>query len=294
MRLLLEKDERADYACVAIARIIEVRSDRQVVLDDTYLPPVLDVKALRRLAGFITEIQGLLHHRGEALAGRVSQSGKGGAAEIGDFLMLLMVNRYEPVLAHLAGLSSLHPETFYRLLLSIAGELATFTAQGQRPEQMPTYKHDDLKACFEPLMKMLRDSLSMVLEQTAVPIPLKERQFGIRTGAIADPSLIDNSTFVLAVSASMPVEELQARFPQQIKIGSVETIRDLVNAALPGIPIRALGAAPRQIPFHAGNTYFELDRNSDQWVALKNSAAFALHVGGDFPNLQMEFWAIRG
>jgi type VI secretion system protein ImpJ len=293
-RLLLEGDERADYACVGIARIVEVRSDRQVVVDDSHLPPVLNVQALRRLSGFITEIQGLLHHRGEALAGRVSQSGKGGAAEIGDFLMLQMVNRYEPILAHLATIGDLHPETLYRMLVGIAGELATFTSPNQRPDQMPTYKHDDLKGCFEPLMRMLRDSLSMVLEQTAVPIPLKERQFGIHVGALADPSLLDQATFVLAVSASMPVEELQARLPSQIKIGAVESIRDLVNAALPGIPIRVLGAAPRQIPFHAGNTYFELDRNSEHWRALKNSGGFALHVGGEFPDLQLEFWAIRG
>jgi len=293
-RLLLDSDERADFACIGLTRIIECRTDRQVVVDDSYLPPVLNVQAVRRLSGFITEIQGLLHHRGEALAGRVSQSGKGGAAEIGDFLMLQMVNRYEPVLAHLAGIGDLHPETLYQLLVSIAGELATFTASNQRASQMPTYKHDDLKGCFEPLMKMLRDSLSMVLEQTAVPIPLKARNYGMYTAALPDPSLLDQANFVLAVSASMPVEELQRHFPSQIKIGSVESIRDLVNSALPGIPIRALGAAPRQIPFHAGNTYFELDRSSEHWRALKNSGGFGLHVGGEFPDLQLEFWAIRG
>jgi type VI secretion system protein ImpJ len=159
---------------------------------------------------------------------------------------------------------------------------------------MPTYRHDDLKASFEPVMKMLRDSLSMVLEQTAVPIPLKERGYGIRVGQVPDTSLLNDATFVLAVSASMTVEELQSRFPPQVKIGSVETIRALVNSALPGVPIRAMPAAPRQIPFHAGNTYFELDRASEHWAALKTSGGFAIHVGGDFPDLQLEFWAIRG
>lgn len=294
MRLQLENDERADFASIAVARIVECRVDRQVVLDDSFLAPVLSVQAIRRMAGFISEIQGLLHHRGEALAGRVSQSGKGGASEVGDFLMLQMVNRYEPILAHMSALRDLHPETLFRMLLGVAGEFSTFTSPSQRPAQMPTYKHDDLKTCFEPLMKMLRDSLSMVLEQNAVPIPLVERRFGIQVGALADPSLLGQATFVLAVSASMPVEELQSRFPSQIKIGSVENIRDLVNSALPGIPLRALGAAPRQIPFHAGSTYFELDRNSEFWQSLKNSGGFALHVGGEFPDLKLEFWAIRG
>jgi type VI secretion system protein ImpJ len=293
-RLLLQTEERADYACLGIGRIVECRVDKQVILDDGYLPSVLDMQASRRLAGFVTELQGLVHHRAEALAGRVSKSGKGGAAEVADFMMLQLVNRYEPLLSHCATLSHLHPEDFYRILLQLAGEMATFTAATQRPGQLPTYRHDDLKACYEPLMKMLRDSLSMVLEQTAIPIPLKERGYGIRVGQLADPSLLGQASFVLAVSAAVPVEQLQARFPSQVKIGSVETIRDLVNSALPGIPIRTLPAAPRQIPFHAGNTYFELDPASEHWASLKNSGGFAIHVGGDFPDLRLEFWAIRG
>lgn len=293
-RLLLETDERADYTCIGIARVVECRVDKQVVLDDSYLPAALHVHAVRRLAGFLTELQGLLQHRAAALAGRVSQSGKGGTAEIGDFLMLQLVNRYEPLLAHLAGQHGLHPEDLFRVLVQIAGELATFTGTNQRPGQMPTYRHDDLKATFEPVMRMLRDSLSMVLEQTAIPIPLKERAYGIRVGQVPDPALMTQANFVLAVSASMPAEELQRRFPSQVKIGSVETIRDLVNSALPGVPIRPLGVAPRQIPFHAGYIYFQLDRASEFWGAMRNSGGFAIHVGGDFPDLQMEFWAIRG
>lgn len=292
-RLLLDTDERADYTGIGIARIVECRVDKQVVLDDSYIASALDVHAMRRLAGFITELQGLLHHRGEALAARASQSGKG-AAELSDFLMLQAVNRYEALVAHLAAQHGLHPEELFRLLVQIAGELATFTTKGQRPGQLPTYRHDDLKASYEPVMRMIRDSLSMVLEQTAIPIPLKERAYGIRVGALSDTTLLDQANFVLAVSASMPAEELQARFPSQVKIGSVETIRDLVNSALPGIPIRPLGAAPRQIPFHAGSIYFQLDRGSEYWTSLRNSGGFAIHVGGEFPDMQMEFWAIRG
>ena len=51
--------------------------------------------------------------------------------------------------------------------------------------------------------------------------------------------------------------------------------------------------APRQLPFYAGYTYFELDRNSEYFQHLSNSAGFAMHVAGDFPGLQMQFWAIR-
>ncbi len=293
-RLLRESDQRADYACLGLARIVEARVDKRVVLDEAFIPPTLSCQSMRRLAGFITELQGLLHHRGEAISHRVSDAGKGGAAEVAEFLMLQLVNRYQPVFAHLATLPVLHPEDFFRLLLELAGEVSTFTSSTKRPQQFPTYRHEDLQATFDPVIKAIRDSLSMVIEQTAIPIPLKERRYGIHVGALSDPTLLDQASFVLAVNASTPIEDLRRLFPAQVKIGSVENIRDLVNSALPGITVRPLPVAPRQIPFHAGYVYFELDPASEYWTGLKNSGGFALHVGGDFPGLKMEFWAIRG
>jgi type VI secretion system protein ImpJ len=47
------------------------------------------------------------------------------------------------------------------------------------------------------------------------------------------------------------------------------------------------------LPFHAGFTYFELDRGNELWKQFATSAGMALHVAGDFPGLAMEFWAIR-
>jgi type VI secretion system protein ImpJ len=60
-----------------------------------------------------------------------------------------------------------------------------------------------------------------------------------------------------------------------------------------GIQLAPLPVAPRQIPYHSGFVYFELDRNNEFWRELQQSGGFAMHVGGEFPNLELEFWAIR-
>ena len=94
--------------------MIEVRADRSVVLDEAYIPPVLASGASGVLAGFLSQVEGLLHHRAEALGGRVSETATRGAAELSDFLLLQLCNRYEPVLTHLSAIvAQLHPETFY-------------------------------------------------------------------------------------------------------------------------------------------------------------------------------------
>ena len=294
LRYGLEGEARSGFTAVGLARIVEMRADKSVVLDDGYIPSVLACSASGVLGGFLSQLQGLLHHRAEALSGRVSEGATRGAAEIADYLLLQLCNRYEPLITHLAASAGqLHPEDFYRVAVSLAGELATFTETRKRPVVFPPYRHDDQQATWRPVIAALRQALSAVLEQTAVPVPLQERKFGIRVGPILDRSLVTDATWVLAVKAQMPAETLRRGFPNQVKIGPVEQIRELINVALPGIAVRALPVAPRQLPYYAGTSYFEMERSGPYWAALARSGGIAIHVAGDLPGLEIECWAIR-
>lgn len=293
LRLLAESDLSDAWIAVGVLKVKERRGDHQLVLDRGYIPPTLWVGGQPVLKNALNELFGLVHQRGDALAARLDQPGRGGTSEIGDFLMLELVNRVEPLLAHLSGINCLHPERLFAELLSLAGNLRTFTCKERRPRSFAPYKHDDLASCFDPLMTDLRQSLSMVLEQSAIRVELQERKYGVRVAQIADAELLRNASFVLAVHADQPAEVVRTRFPSQVKIGPVEHIRDLVNLQLPGIALQALPVAPRQIPFNAGYNYFELDSAGELWKQLERSGGIALHVAGDFPGLALEFWAIR-
>ena len=155
------------------------------------------------------------------------------------------------------------------------------------------FGHDDLRGCTAPVFDALRSMLSAVLEQNALQIDLVDRKHGVRTAVVSDLELLRSASFVLAINAQMPGEQLRQRFPAQTKIGPAEKIRDLVNLALPGIALQAMPVAPRQLPFHAGFFYFELDRGGELWKQLEKSGSFAMHIAGDFPGLELELWAIR-
>jgi type VI secretion system protein ImpJ len=293
LRYMLETEERAGYLTIGMARVLDVASDKRATLDERWIAPSL-VCSATSLGGLITELAGILSQRGEALASRLTAPGARGVAEVSDFLLLQTLNRWQMLLSHWADAANMHPETLYGTLVQIAGELATFTDPNRRPSTYPAYRHDDLQRSFAPVVADLRRSLSAVIETTAVVIPLQERRHGVRVGPITDRSLLRTSNFVLTVQSSVPTETLRRLFPSQVKIGAVEQIRELVNVALPGIAVRALPVAPRQIPFYAGATYFELDRNSPHWQQMQSAGGFAIHVSGDFPDLRMELWAIRG
>lgn len=292
LRYLLDSNDLAGFSCLGLARIVEVQADRRVQLDERFIPPCLRVSTSLVLGNLTAELVGMLGQHGEALAARLGQPGARGVADIADFLLLQTVNRWQPLLAHWADAGNVHPEALFSGLVQMAGELATFTAEDKRASTYPAYRHDDLQRSFGPVVADLRRSLSAVRDPNAVAIPLQEPRYGIRVGMLSDKSLL-TCRFVLSVSADLAGEQVRRLFPNRVKIGAVEHIKELVNVALPGISVQALPVAPRQIPFQAGAAYFELDRGSPHWQQMKNSGGFGIHVSDEFPNLAMELWAIR-
>jgi type VI secretion system protein ImpJ len=293
LRLRLEQQERAGYTCCGVARVLECRADRQVLLDPSYIPPHVEVQVSTRLANFLEELTRSLQRQAEARAGRVRGVGRGGVADWADFLLLQLLNRAEPVVTHLSQIRGLHPEALYRYLLGLAGELATFASTSKRPPAFPPYRHEDLDATFTPLIERLREFLNREYVERAIAISIQERQYGFRLALVEDRLLLAQSRFVLAAQANVDSQTLRVRFPAQTKIGPIEKIQEFVKLALPGIALRPLPTPPLEIPYHAGFDYFELDRSSEFWKQLQTGGGFGLHIGGDFPALALELWAIR-
>ena len=292
LSLVRARDATDAYAQLGIARVVERRNDNQLVLDRGYIAPQTRIEATSQLSATASLLHGLIAQRARLLASRMGQLSHG-VSEMADFLMLQSLNRAEPVFRQHAGAPHVHPNDFHLACLQLAGDLSTFATESRHASDYPLYKHDDLHATFMPVIEDLRRMLSVVLERNAQQIDLVDKSYGVRIGVFADPELARTSNFVLAVNAQMPSDQLRQRFPTQSKLGPVDRIRDLVNLQLPGVTLRLLPAAPRQLPFHAGFHYFELDRGGDLWKQLERNGSLALHVAGDFPGLELELWAIR-
>ncbi|MGA8052255.1 MAG: type VI secretion system baseplate subunit TssK, partial [Burkholderiales bacterium] len=80
LALMRERDATDAYARLGVVQIVERRADASLVLSRSYIPPVLHASADTTLQGYVRELHGLLHQRGEALASRLGQPGRGGVA----------------------------------------------------------------------------------------------------------------------------------------------------------------------------------------------------------------------
>lgn len=292
LRWVRQRDLTDAFVALGVARIVERRADGQLVLDRGYIASQTRIDASSQLSATATLLHGLVQQRARNLASTVAQP-KQGVSEVSDFLMLQLFNRYEPLLRQAAGAPTQTPWQFHQLLAQFAGELATFMREDRHPPEYPLYRHDDLQASFHPLIQDIRTYLSIAIERRAVQIELTERTHGVRTAVVADTELMRSADFVLAVRAQMPTEHLRERFPLQSKLGPRDRLRDLVNHHLPGVVLRPLPSAPRQLPNLADNHYFQLVREGELWKQLERDSSLALHVGGDFPGLELELWAIR-
>ena len=294
LRFLLGREDRSGYQCIPLARVREVSAEQRVSLDDRFIPPILFSRAAPPLAGFISELLGMLNQRSEELSARLTGGGSRGVAEQQDFLLLQAANRWLPLLRHWAATAALHPEHLYETLVQIAGEFATFNEEfGRRAATYPAYRHEDLQASFAPVIEHLRRLVAILTSPGTVEIPLEDLRHGVRRGVITDRNILKSAAFYLVVRAAVPGETLRRLFPAQVKIGAIEQIPELVSAAVSGIAVRALPVAPRQLPYRADANYFELDRGSPHWAMLQNSAAFGIHVQNEPPSLLMQLWSVR-
>ncbi len=294
LSLMLSGEAMDDFAVLPLARIRAVEPGGAVVLDEAFIPPCLEAGASPRLMAFLAEVERLMTARADVLSREGGPvRGQTDAAGLMEQVLLGAVNRYELLFQHLSRTPVVHPVEVYRAMTGAIGELCAHLTTGRRPPALPDYVHARPEEVFPPLLSAIQGMLATVTETRAVKITLEPRNYGIWIGAITERSIFSGHRFVLVARADVPADMLQRQLPVQIKIGPVEQIRDLVNLQLPGVGIRALPVVPRELPVIADAIYYELDQSSDHWEGLRKSAAFAFHVSGNYPNLYLEFWAIR-
>jgi len=292
--LMTGSSDLSAFTKIAVARIVEKTNDNALVLDKSFYPTMLSIAAAPPLRRLLGELADGVEQRAKSIAVRIGQPDQNGVADVSDFLLLQALNRFSPILRHYNRLPTLHPREVFELLIQIVGELSTFISEDKLVPDLAAYNHDLPAACWPEVTHHLRQLVTATLVANVVPIPHQRKLHGYIVAPIHERGLIETSEFVLAVKANVPQAKLHRDFPAQSKVSSIENIRELVSKQLAGIPLRLMPVAPRQLPYHAGYTYFALDRTSAAWAEVRKADGFGFHIAGEFPELEMQFWAIKG
>ena len=289
-RLLFESDDRSQYVCLPAARIADVREDNALLFDNEFAPSALTICACSKISAAVAEISDLLYERAQKLAQKLCDPSAQTTANVVDHLMLACMNRFYPVFFAL----SRNPDTgmyeLYKWLAMLSGEMNTYVSESKVAEVFDAYNHLKPHEAVWPLIRNLKVQLSTVLYSKALRLNVEPQQFGVHHAPVTDSSLFDTAQFIVGLN----IDAADTDLANSIKVSSMEKIQELINYQLPGIPIKMLTLAPRNIPYNPNFTYFKLDKNTKSWGQMQGSAGFALHISTTQDKLELQFWAVRG
>ena len=285
----VRKTPKAGFHCLKVARVLEVR-DKSVIFDETFAPPVLVSRAHPVVAGWLDRVIGWIETKLETLARYAADPSSGGGLQTFDYFMLQMLNREINVLRHMRHSRYTHPVDIYQELLRISGELWTFSPKRLAPEYVE-YDHDSPEASFEPVLADIQRLLSLDIGR-AIRLNLTELTANAYMAQVPDRTLFRNATFVIEVAASKSLTQIQQQFPALCKIGPNTKMKEIVQTHLPGVEIIHIPTPPRQIRSVSDHVYFYLDKSSPLWPEFSVASGLGLHFAGDWPDLQLDLWAI--
>jgi type VI secretion system protein ImpJ len=287
----IRRTPKPGFFSLGIGRILEVR-DKVIIFDEKFAPPVLVCSAHPVVTGWLDRVIGWIENRLEELARYAADPSAGGGLQSVDYFILQLLNRTIPLYQHLHSSRYIHPERLFAEFVSLAGELATFATTSRRAPSYPGYDHDNLESVFEPVLRDLQDFLSARSPHRAIRLEIIARAANAFISPIRDRALFRSATLVLEVSARRQLTEIQSQFPNLFKVGPSSKMNEIVHAHLPGVPLVHLPTPPPQIRAITDHVYFYLDRKSPLWPEFSTAQSIAMHFSGDWPDLQLELWAV--
>ena len=294
--LLFGTEPREEFVTIEIARIVR-GPDGKFALSQAFIPTCLSIGASENLTRMLRKLLELIIAKANFLGERRSQQQSGQieftTADIKTFWLLNTLNTFIPLLNYHSVKQYCHPEQLFLILLSLAGQLTTFSSDiDVRARDLPLYDHVESSAAFLELDSLIQKLLETAIATNSSVIPLEMKSEGIWGGRIADPQLMRRAQFFLTASGEIPERKVIDDLPRNIRIASPEGISSLLTMMVPGLRIEHSPRPPVGLPSRPGLQYFRLEKSGPFWDAINRSSAIAIFIPGEFKSLKLSLVAV--
>jgi len=294
LRLLSEHDNREQFVSIPVARV-RSNSSGGYELDPDFVPPALTIASCAPIYLTVRRLMETLQAKAHALYGyhreptvNVVEFRSG---DIASFWLLHTVNAACASLQHLFHHPALHPERLFHELLTLAGQLLTFS-KAYSLSDLPVYQHAGPGPGFAKLDHIIRELLETVISSRYFSIPLAEVKPGFHLGRPDALKVTRNASYYLAATADMPPAELVDAIPQRIKIGAPDDVERMVSSAMPGVRLMPAPQVPASIPVRPGCYYFLVEPHGALYDRMIAASSIMIYTPAAFTNLKLELFAI--
>ena len=297
-----EKDQLGDYSLIPIVRL-EYNGEKFIRYTD-YAPPVVTLAA----SGALTRISRMIADQMLAACRQLEQykvprdslKGQNDPAYFIYMLGLMTLNRYVPLLFHHLFSSTCHPFTYYGLLREIIGELSSFTDRfgclADLPDGtrlLPEYDHVDTARCFERASELIGNLIRTLITGPENTVVLSRDDDGGFSASIPLSAFESAVRFYLLLRSTDMTERLVTSMRDLVKIGSRESIAELIARSLPGLPAQYLQVPPPGIPRRADTHCFLIDMHHEQWYAIQKNRTICVYWDSAPPDTAFELVIMR-
>ncbi len=273
VKLLLSTQDLAGYEVIPIARIKRSGGAEALPeIDEDFIPSVLTVEVWPILArDYVRAIYDLISQKVVVLAEQVVSRGIGGGSqEPGDLdrlLMLMALNEAVTTLRCVAFSRRTHPYDVYLELCRIIGRLAIFSPS-RKPEDVPTYDHDDLAKIFKWAKKTITMLINQIRNYSYERVDFLGAEQRMEV-SINPKWFSDQWEWYVGVNYGSATrrECIETLSPGRLdwKIGSREKVDDIFRLKMQGVEMHLVSHPPRALPTSGPWVFFQVDKSGQEW-----------------------------
>ncbi len=291
LRVFFSGEDMPDASIIKIAELVRTPGGA-IGLRESYIPPLLWISGSDSLLMMLRSLLELLVSMGTALADQQRGIREHGGTDLLRFSMLHAIYSYIPILDHYSQVGKIHPEALYIALARLAGELALMSPDSH-PKDLPQYEHTNLTRSFRELNIKIRNVVEHITPTRYVTIPLEKRGDYLWVGQIADVTLLTKGQFFLSVTGGESEDQVRSMIMKRVKIGAVEDMDLILNAAMPGVRFNHIPRPPASIPSKTGHQYFSLESHGSFWDRVCKGQILAVYLPGDLEGVKVELLATK-
>ncbi|WP_133405420.1 type VI secretion system baseplate subunit TssK [Parashewanella tropica] len=295
--LKLEGDDLQDYIVLSVAKVMEFRSEGEVILSKEFVPNCLYYNVSHYLTNGITDLAAHMQYRATTIATRLQteESSKSYQALLRDYLWLQALCTWLPKFRHDAEMSNAATYQLYLDCISLYGQMCGL--ENRVPKTLRQWNQSELYSVFVDLFSEIKTLLSEIKLDNVTSLKWDESLFASRRllrTVIPDRNLFKQGRFILVVTSSIGSVRLNEEFPKSAKLAGNSTIVNLVRSAIQGVGLLNLPYAPSELKSKVDASYFEVDVQSELWKQLVDKEdPIALHIDERIEDVCVEFHVIR-
>lgn len=277
---------------IPICKIQNINSNKQIKLDDKFIPTCLDISRHPFIRQFIDEmIYATRQHRQTFLSIFKGIDQSKNTLDFTTYLTLNMLKKWSLNFASIANRQKFHPEFLYEKLVDFQADLIALSNDDSFSDFI-AYKHDDLSATFSLLINNIRLLFSKIISPKYVMARIISNAHGFFDCMFDNAGIIEKGELFLAISSNVGSDYLLKNFKEQCKIHTQSNIKNIVASQLNGLNVEQISIIPTTLPRLNGYVYYRLDKNDKLFKSFIGENIISVYVTNNITNPDIKMWAI--